>query len=775
MAAAEAMDSQTRMGLWPVRLAISSLGAAALGIQVIMIRAALFAFGGNELVMGLFLTFWLAAIGTGALAGGFAVKRSTSPGMACLSSAVFLCLLLTFFWFHPLIGMLRHHAQLPAGGIPRFQQIIEALAWFSMPLSFLIGFLFPLLTALRRGQSRGAGEVYALEAAGSLGAGFLATYCLLPAGRDDLLVLLINGLLLIGAWSCLQAGRRLRICAWLCLFALGVWLVTGHAHIEATRKLINQKRWQTFQQDFSLSATRETAYGNLTLLHDETGIRQLYRDGQYAFTFPDLVAEEMDAHIAATQAIRLNTVVIFGGPPGLVREFSKYRPKAIHRVCRDGRLSDWLQRYGTKETQAALKQPHVQLPIADPRIFIKQRPAESCDLIFSALSEPASAGLNRFYTVDCFREIHRALSPEGVFTFTVDAGPHLTAHTAVYAAHFLKTLKAVFPEAAVSAGLPLRFFAAKKPGVISMDPEVLAKRFAGRGISASFFQPIFFKATEAFQPEALEKTRKRLARAAQGLSPERDSRPTLFIRKLILEGLETGATPAAVLDKILGLPAWMLLPPALLPGLIIFRIRKRQAAPLVITMGTTGFWGMAMALLLIFLCQLTLGGIYSKIGMLTGAFMGGLSLGALRGRKIKKHRPSFLLLECVAVGIALLTPVVAMGLQALPLWGTEIILMLWSGVAGAVTGAEFGLINRILVMRHKAAAAGVAKDADHPDASKSSVFAALTDGADHLGACAGALLTGLLLLPVLGLAGTAGFLVLLKTATLAAVGLRIRG
>ncbi len=83
--------------------------------------------------------------------------------------------------------------------------------------------------------------------------------------------------------------------------------------------------------------------------------------------------------------------------------------------------------------------------------------------------------------------------------------------------------------------------------------------------------------------------------------------------------------------------------------------------------------------------------------------------------------------------------------------GAAWLAVLWSGVAGFVTGAAFPILLAV-VARIRSGNEGMA--------------AGLIEAADHLGAAVGAILTGLVWFPVLGLYRTCLLFALLKTVSI---------
>jgi spermidine synthase len=736
-----------------ITFGILAVGAASLWAQVMAARAGLVAFGGNELVLALLFAFWLAAVGIGAFAGGFLVRR-TPRNLDLALAAIFLLFALLIYVDAWGARALRGLVGLPAGECPQVWQILAGTFGITAPVSFMVGLVFPFLTAARRSDATSAGEVYGLEAAGSLAAGCIGTYVFLSEGRDDLLVFGAIALLLAAAFAMLRGRAHAK---W-CLLALGVWCLLGSIDLAVLTGWADGLRWRGLLGGFRLLESAETPYGNLSIL-GRSGQYQLYLDGQLGYAFPDVLAEEIEAHIAAAQCAALGDVLVIGGKPGLVRELAKYGPRTLKTVWMDPAVERLALPFESPATRRTFEEKPSPIVVADPRAYLAEIPGAAIDLVLLGLPEPSSVALNRFYTVEFFREARRVLRPGGVLACSLEAGIHLRRESMLYAATCLRTLKEVFPEVVVSAGGTLRFFASAAPGIVTTDGEKLARRFSSRAVPTEYFQGIFFTEDEAFRPPMLELTDRRLAEGLPLVEPERDARPKLFMRHLVLFARTARSALADVFETVLSLRVWQVLPWALIAGAAALALRKRRAAPVVVAVGATGLWAMALELVLLVSFQAVSGSLYHKIGMVTGAFMCGLSAGAWRGRKAARPRRALLVTEAACVAGALVTPLIVAAAPALGGSGAELVFYVWVAFLGAATGFEFSVANRAL-------GAG--------EGGAINWIAAVTDGADHLGACGGAFVTGLVLLPAVGTGGVGIFLAILKAGTLAGI-LRWRG
>ena len=158
---------------------------------------------------------------------------------------------------------------------------------------------------------------------------------------------------------------------------------------------------------------------------------------------------------------------------------------------------------------------------------------------------------------------------------------------------------------------------------------------------------------------------------------------------------------------------------------------------------TVGLTGLALELVLLLAYQNLFGYLYEKVGLAVALFMLGLAVGGALVTRQAEHLSAslvrFLLwLEIAVAGVAATLPIIvhlgALYLREYPVQ-LEALFMVLFILIGVVTGMAFPLVGGILVK----------------EGEKVGKASGLVESADHLGACAGALVTGILLLPVLGI------------------------
>ncbi|MEE9293709.1 MAG: hypothetical protein V3W34_01925 [Phycisphaerae bacterium] len=698
------------------------------------------------------------------------------------------------------------------------------------PASALVGMAFPLACRIRgmwemecsaateapRGLKPAArgllqlGNVYAIESAGSLIGGavfsFWAVEHLAPIQTA-----LCCGAVTAAASAVFLFGTARKPYASICLAAVAVaaLLVSIFAGDALNRQLVH-RRWQNIAPGYELCAEAETRYQNLAVGRREDQFT-LYSDGRAASDFPDPYTFVPLAHFWLCQhPDPRNVLVLGGGAEGLLAEILLHPVEHVDYLEPDPRQIELIEPYLTDRDRQALTDARVTVHHRDARYFVKTQ-AVRFDLVIARLPEPMSALHARLYTEEFYRELRRAMRSRAVLCMTVAATPaRLSAASAEYLASIRATLRKHFPHVTIGWGNPAQVLAATQPGLISTDRTELARRYSERGVQSEFFHPDWFDgATDWLDPEKLQQRAAQID-AADNVEISTDLRPAVYLQRLALwEQMAGGQSPLVIgwlrsigpvelITVLLAIAAGTLLTCYLRarlkrsvvedPRIEIPRIPIRGLVPtdrnhqswlshgaVVLSIGTTGFVTMALSIVWLFAFQNLYGYVYQRIGWIVALFMGGLVVGCWvvgwRSRRVAEAGTlaTYLwrwlvvvdvLLALLSLAVPLVLP--ALGrLQSGPLtfalveWCVSIMV----AVTGVLGGAAFALAGALQI-----GATG------RTGAAAGSLF-----GADHAGACLGALLSGILLVPVFGTAAAACLLagVKLSSAALLAVTWRL--
>jgi len=803
-------------------LVVLAWGIQAIVTQSLLIREALVVMFGSEFAWGIVLFAWLLGVAVGGAFGGLVGPRLRQPELGLVVTLLLLsAAACAQLWvFRGLRGWL---GVAPGELVSLPITAATALACVA-PVGALVGFAFPLACCARdalrtrtprRPASSGhadtsvpaaasphaaasdlgagfwsLGNVYAWESAGSLLGGVAFSFWAVERWAPIETALLCAALTTAACAGMLTATRRhpwsAAVLAPTAGALLGLMVLAGPM---LDRHLI-ARRWRDLAAGYELCATVESKYQNLAIAR-RADQYTLYEDGHVAADFPDPYSYAPLAHLSLCMHPSPRYVLLLGGgAEGLLAEVLRHPIEHVDYVEPDPRKIALLEPYLPGRDRAALRDPRVIVHHGDARHYIKTQHGRF-DLVLACLPEPISARCARFFTREFYGELRSALRAEGVFCTTVAATPtSLSPASARYVAAVRATLQPQFPEIIVGWDTPAMLLAATAGGLLSTDPEVLAQRYVERGVESDLFDSVWFSgATDWLQPDKVAQRARELDAVAEP-DISTDLRPLIYLDRLILWERMTRGEAAAIVGYLRGLRlrtlvvgTVVLVESVLLIGYLRQRWSRgattqprgawlaRQAV--LLSVAGTGLVTMALSIIWLFAFQNLYGYVYQRIGFIIAVFMGGLVIGCAAAQRLTRTRSAsapdalrhawrrLIAVDVLLAALALLAPLALPWLGRLPatpaalvfIEGVVVALVVATGVLG---GAAFALAGGLQV----AATRGVG-------AAAGSIV-----GADHAGACIGALLTGLVLVPVFGTVTAALFLAGLKlcSAMLLALG-----
>ncbi|MCX7590472.1 MAG: hypothetical protein N2255_02480, partial [Kiritimatiellae bacterium] len=701
--------------------------------------------------------------------------------------------LLCVFFFPLGLQILRMHRVLmrvpPGETAPLGTIFLTTLPAFA-PVCMAIGLYFPLTCAFLASHSRQdtkaefspvVSHVYAAESLGSAVGGAILSFVLLPLSSWLCSILWICGIGTVAA-SVLTSGRLCKIL--LALLATGACLLAARPPewLQTLEHASVQQRWRSIAGPSSdLILSTDTVYQNLALARQGDQFT-IYGNGQVMFTFPDPHGTEHKIHFVMAQSPHARKILLLGGNPAAdIPELLKYGPDLVVHVELEPQILEVLK-IADPGAIASLQADHrVRFLSEDAPRFIRLTP-ERFDAVIVNAPEPLTISANRFYTLDFFSAVRRILSPTGFVYVSVAGSEQLQAEAALPGASVFRTLKKVFPKVLVTAGAHHAFFAGGTMSTITFDRQELFTRSCEAGVTNLYFRPEYLLVAEEIAPEKVQYVETRLGELRV---PENTTmRPVASFYNLFLWSRFSGSKVDRWLrllyelkvDRlgkgITGTGLGLVLAGALIGGAM-----RRRAAPqgadrmkiprqgsrwamgmLGLLMASTGFLAMSLEVMLIFLFQSLFGYVYAKVGLIVGLFMLGLVCGASTGRHIAiRQRTAWLSLgtfEAVLFALVMALPNIAAGppgqTPGLSSHFHELLFFLCVVFVGWAVGTEFTLVNRIFC-----------------DAGGSvPAAAAISAGSDSLGSALGALLAGILMVPVWGIVGACVLLASLKIAGL---------
>ena len=144
------------------------MGLTSMLLQITVLRLLLSTFSGNELDIGITLSFWLIYVGIGSYAG----KKISCKHAFWISFALIALLSLPTAIA---IKAIRTLLSLEPGEAVSFIDTVSSTALTLFPLCFIIGLQFPLAVSYS-GSRNAAGKIYGLEALGAFWGGVVFTF-----------------------------------------------------------------------------------------------------------------------------------------------------------------------------------------------------------------------------------------------------------------------------------------------------------------------------------------------------------------------------------------------------------------------------------------------------------------------------------------------------------------------------------------------------------------------------------------------------------------------
>jgi spermidine synthase len=728
--------------------ALILIGLTAMMGQILLMRELLVVFYGNELTLGLMLAAWLFWTGLGSwILGRLADRPWSRIRLLNFSQAVILFLL-------PAVLFMARNARsiwgfLP-GEITGLEPMLITAFVLLAPLCLLLGFLFALgcrIFSAHFGRSvRAIGNVYILEALGASLGGLLLNFLLIRMLDPFRIVLLIGSLNLLAAllvrMSQSEFGTRQgkRILVVLFLATTLIILIFGGAG--RLGWISSRLAWQPLD----LVREDDSIYGRLsvTALGDQ---HSFFQNGLIMFSTNDAAASEEAAHFPLLEHGRPRRVLLIGGGiGGTVREILKHPVRTLDYVELDPLLIEMAEPYLPPGEWSRLHDARVRIHHTDGRLFVK-RAAGRYDAVIVQLPDPSTAQLNRFYSLEFFREADRILEPDGILALSVgSAENYISPQLGRFLGCLRRTLNEVFDHVGIIPGETAHFLATDRPQGFRLEPEQMIQRLTDRTIRTRFVREYYL--FDRLGPHRVSFLKTSIDQA-EGFRINRDFRPVGYLYDIILWSSHFRSGFRNLIGALAGMKTWQLFLPAasLLLLLPVVMRRRSPRMPVLVAVAATGFSEIGFQVVTIIGFQVLYGYVYYQLGLILTSFMIGLVLGAwLINRRLPLLRndlPAYLRIQGLVVLYPLLLSLILAGLAALksgPLLtaGLSGAFALLPVLAGFIGGLQFPVANKICL----------------ESAQRVGQTAGMIYGLDLLGSCLGALLIGAVLVPALGVLRT---------------------
>lgn len=626
------------------------MGFTSMLLQITVLRLLLSTFSGNELDIGITMSFWLIYVGLGSYYG----KKIRLKHAFMLS---FLAIALLSQPTSLAINAIRYALSLEAGEAVSLASTIISTAIALFPLCFFIGLQFPLAVSFSDGRNA-AGRVYGIEALGAFIGGILFTFVVSSRISAFELCLLLS---VINIFTAVYLSKKMLISLLVVLPLI--------VHLSFHRAAVTLP-WHGIE----ITQTVESRYGEIAVVKvaDQSSV---YTNGQLLFTYPDPQTDEIKTHIPVTLHPKPDNILVIGGSPGTLKEFLKYPVERIDFIELDPKVVDISLTLLDRKDRNVLKDQRINIIIEDGRKFIKRTKAPAYDLIVMNLPQPSTGGINRFYTSGFFEEAKAVLKEGGIIALNISqSAGYIGRRMQTVNGSIYNSLKSVFKHVEVTSQEYGGLFASDSP--IAIDLESLENRFIHRAISTTHINRYTFR--DVFSPFHVDYVKERLGEIRL---VNTDLRPSAYLYNLMLWAEIHGGKG---LYWLLDVRRSHVLPLLFLIIMISFFVFGKKRLVIYGSLFTVGFSGMSFMIIVILAYQALYGYVYEMIGTLSATFMIGLWIGTLVTRQVGNGLKMLLYLELMSFSLAIAAPIFLMA---------EILFYILALISGIVAGGQFSAAN----------------------------------------------------------------------------------
>jgi spermidine synthase len=679
--------------------AVCCFGISALMTQLTLMRELVSIFSGNELTFGIVLGNWMLLTGAGSALSRTS-RRLPSPVAGLLMLQILIAVLPIAAVF--LVRTL-HNVVFIRGAEVGVTETVASCFLLLAPYCLATGYLLPLAcrVAASAEDPSSIGEVYFFDNLGSVLGGIALSFVLIRLfNHFEILYFPAFLNLVFAALAAWSAGRR----RW---SGLVIALTVGLLGLIATVNLDRLSyRLEYAGQKVVFHGT--SPYGMLVVT-ESVGEYNFLENGVVLFSTRNVEQVEETVHYALAQRPDARRVLLIsGGISGTAREILKYPRVEVDYVELDPLVLQVARRFLPQR----LSDPRIHVITTDGRQYVKQTDRRY-DVVIVDAPGPSTSQLNRFYTREFFAEVHRALAPGGVFSFsrggyegTIDRDLGRLIAVAQ------RTLKEVFQRVLILPGGRNIFLASDG----ALTPAV-AERLERAGVPTRLVNRHYLRGML---------TADRLADIRRVLSADaplnEDFNPILYYYHLRY-WISQFEVRLGALEGGLAL-------------LMVFYIVRLRPVAFVIFAG--GFAASALEVVLLIAFQILYGCVYHQVGLILTMFMLGLGIGSFAmNHWLKAWGRNHLTGLALAMTLfAAGAPFVLLGLGRIETgsgsWIAWPAIPLLTLLLAVLVGMEFPLAGKVSFQNVTSTASRLYT-------------------ADYMGAALGALLVSTLLIPLLGI------------------------
>ncbi len=679
-------------------ISITALGISSIITQIIAIREFLSVFYGNELIFGIILANWLLLTGIGAYLG----KYSEKGKIQWLIISQIIIAFLPFFHI-AIIRNLRNIIFLP-GELIGIAQIFLSSLLILLPYCLISGFLLTLACCVfsSKKDSASIGKVYFIDNIGDILGGLLFSFILiyfLNAFQMVFFLMIIN--LLAASLLSFFINKKYFIG-----FILFLMVLSSIAFFSSDlNKITRQQQYENQRLVFQ----KDTPYGNIVVTKTADQLN-FYENGLILFTTENTISNEETVHYAMIQLENpQNILLISGGVSGTVNEILKYNISKIDYVELDPLIIGLGRRY-TKN----LDNEKINIINKDGRLFVKQA-KDRYDAIIIDLPDPSTAQINRFYTIEFFKEAKEILKKDGIISLSLSSSEnYLNIETRKLNSALHNSLKEYLKNIIIIPGDKNFFIASDKE--LSYN---IAELIKDKKIETKYVNEFYLKGRLTNDRINYVKNS-----TIENTKPNKDFNPITYYYHLLYW----------IRHFRFNSPLFFII----LFILIILYLIKIKPIPFAIF--TSGFAASSLEVVILIGFQILYGYAYHQISIIITTFMIGLAIGSYyMNKKLKEMTKKELVnIEFSIFFYSILLPIILLLLSRIKnnfliSVSSQLLIPIFTIIIAALVGMEFPLASKLFFKGKIGETAGKLYNAD------------------LIGACIGALLVSALLIPILGI------------------------
>ncbi len=677
------------------------LGIIASIFQLVILREFTFSIAKHELSFVISVGIWLISSSIGSLFANKTKRRN-------LDTAIILSLIfsLSVSAIHLIKSLfhLRYYESVSLG-FALFAGII-----LISPTAFIIGYSFSnfvqKVLEKKSGRENLLAKFFAFEAIGFF-LGSVSFVFFLSRYSNPFILSILPLLLIVNI-------KRLKRKLFSCLAILFISIVFLTSYNQILKK--------EFQVGEILKNIG-SSYGPLILTKTKQ-VESLFASGSLLATSEDKVSQEEFIHMSLSATkIKTKKDILFIGAcfPGQIQELLKHNIRTLDCVDLNSVISSFV-----KNRLPPKVSKNINFITDDPRVYLKRK-GKLYDCILMSIPAPSNLALNRYYSTEFFQLVKSNLNKEGIFSFYIPSKRDILSPRILrFNSSIVNSLDAVFPDKLLIPSDTMIIIATDRKELRASE---LIENFSKTNLKTQFFTIYHLK--DYLEPDRQAYLEKMLDKK---ISANLDLAPFGFLSYLALEQAKFYPRITPDFKKIKQLI--IILFSLALISLSVIVLRKNKSSRLI-NMALVGFISISFNSIIFMLFQLYSGALFWKAGLLMGSFMIGLSSGTffvtslLYNQKTKK-----ISLEIIFLFWLLLILSLWLGLGTIAnSVGVDYLFYLYSVLGGVFTGAAYPLLARDLL-----------KNNFIVQHIPGSLYAA-----DLSGAFIGSIISGLFLLPFLGI------------------------